>query len=63
MSGEDSGGAEKLDSERISLSSQEKKVLFSLEDALELEVLGWRMASGEADHVQGELQELPKRKI
>ena len=32
-----------LEPEKTSLSSPEKKQLFSLEDDLELEVLGWRL--------------------
>ena len=35
-----------------------KRFFFSLEDNLELEVLGLRLASGEANPEQGELQEL-----
>ena len=34
-----------------------------MEDDLELEVLGWRLASGDANLGQGELQELPELKI
>ena len=50
LSGEDSGGAAKLEPEKISPFSQEKKLLFSLEEDLECRyVLGWRLASGKAD--------------
>ena len=45
-----------LEPERTSLSSKEKRLLFSLEDNLELEVLEWRLASGEADHKEGEFR-------
>ena len=58
LTGEDSGGAAKLEPEKTSLSSLEKKLLFSLEDNLELEVLGLRLVLGEADLEQVELQEL-----
>ena len=54
MTGEDSGGAALLEPEKNSLSLPEKKLLFSLEDNLELEVQGWRLVSlsvGEHDKV------------
>ena len=63
MSSEDSGRAAELEPEKTSLSSQEKKFLFLLEDDLELEILEWRLSSAKADHKQGELQELPELKI
>ena len=49
--------------ENLTFFTGEKGYFFSLEDDLELEVLGWRLASGKANHVRQELQELPERKI